>query len=117
VVVDFHKKRLPVGPPPEMKLSQAEVVEELKQAGFRLEKQLSFLPYQYYLVFTRRFFSKKSLKARGSSSSSSASLRLPYVRDLTRPEARAQLNLPRRAQADNRARAIPRVHPPAGEPG
>jgi ubiquinone/menaquinone biosynthesis C-methylase UbiE len=51
VVVDFHKRELPVGPPPAMKLSAAEVETELKAAGFRLVRSLDILPHQYFLVF------------------------------------------------------------------
>ena len=51
VIVDFYKKPLPVGPPESMKLSEEQVVAELKAAGFRKTKSLDFLPYQYFLVF------------------------------------------------------------------
>lgn len=54
VVVDFHKRELPVGPPPAMKLSAEEVVAEFAQAGFGLSKRVELLPYQYFLVFARR---------------------------------------------------------------
>ena len=54
VVIDFYKKDLPVGPPPEMKLSEDEVISELQQAGFALAKRLDILPYQYFLFFERR---------------------------------------------------------------
>jgi ubiquinone/menaquinone biosynthesis C-methylase UbiE len=54
VVVDFFKKELPVGPPPPMKLSDDEVVAELKAAAFTLTKRLDILPYQYYLFFEKR---------------------------------------------------------------
>ncbi len=54
VLVDFHKKPLPVGPPPEMKLSEQTVIAEFKQAGFKLQRRFDVLPYQYFLVFTRR---------------------------------------------------------------
>ncbi|MBZ5729098.1 MAG: class I SAM-dependent methyltransferase [Acidobacteriia bacterium] len=54
VVVDFYKKDLPVGPPPEMKLSEDEVIAELRAAGFTLAKRLDILPYQYYLFFEKR---------------------------------------------------------------
>lgn len=54
VVIDFYRKRLPVGPPPEMKLSQEQVIAELRDAGFKLRRSFGFLPYQYFLVFTRR---------------------------------------------------------------
>jgi predicted methyltransferase len=51
VVIDFHKRELPVGPPPEHKLSRDFVVDEMKQAGFRLADEKTFLPYSYFLVF------------------------------------------------------------------
>ena len=54
VVIDFYKKALPVGPPPSMKLSEEEVVAELRDAGFALTNRLDILPYQYYLFFARR---------------------------------------------------------------
>ncbi|MGA2268180.1 MAG: class I SAM-dependent methyltransferase [Bryobacteraceae bacterium] len=54
VVVDFFKKELPVGPPPSMKLSEEEVIAELKAAGFTFTKRLDILSYQYYLFFGKR---------------------------------------------------------------
>ncbi len=53
VVIDFHKKALPVGPPVHAKLTPDEVTAEFQAAGFRLVRQLDFLPYQYFLVFQR----------------------------------------------------------------
>jgi ubiquinone/menaquinone biosynthesis C-methylase UbiE len=53
VVVDFYKKPLPIGPPPEMKLSEDQVTAEFKKAGFRLARKQSFLGYQYFLEFRR----------------------------------------------------------------
>jgi ubiquinone/menaquinone biosynthesis C-methylase UbiE len=54
VVIDFHTKPLPVGPPPAMKLSDEQVIAEFKKAGFSLSKRLDTLPYQYFLFFDRR---------------------------------------------------------------
>jgi arsenite methyltransferase len=54
VVIDFHKKDLPVGPPPSMKLSEQEVATELEQAGFAVVQRLDILPYQYFVVFKKR---------------------------------------------------------------
>jgi ubiquinone/menaquinone biosynthesis C-methylase UbiE len=51
VIIDFHKKETAVGPPMEMRLSREEVVREFEQDGFRLTKEHTFLPYQYFLVF------------------------------------------------------------------
>jgi len=50
-IVDFHKRPLPVGPPPEAKLDREVVVAEMEKAGFRLAAEPTFLPYQYFLVF------------------------------------------------------------------
>jgi ubiquinone/menaquinone biosynthesis C-methylase UbiE len=52
VIVDYKKKQLPVGPPPEMKMAKKEVIAELQAGGFKLAKEHDFLPYQYFLVFT-----------------------------------------------------------------
>jgi len=51
VVVDFHKRELPVGPPLRMKLADSEVIGELAQAGFKLVRRVDSLPYQYMLEF------------------------------------------------------------------
>jgi arsenite methyltransferase len=53
VVVDFYKKQLPIGPPPEMKLTEDQVKSEFKKAAFRFTKKQSFLEYQYFLEFRR----------------------------------------------------------------
>jgi arsenite methyltransferase len=54
VDIDFHKKEMPLGPPLAMKLSRAQVESELASVGFRLAQHHDFLPYQYFLVFTKR---------------------------------------------------------------
>ena len=52
VIVDFHKKPLPVGPRSVAnKISGEDVKKEFKEAGYHLTKSLDFLPYQYYLEF------------------------------------------------------------------
>ena len=51
VMIDFHKKELPVGPPPQMKIAREELVKQIVGNGFRLAKEHTFLPYQYFLVF------------------------------------------------------------------
>ncbi len=53
VIIDFFKKKLPVGPPESMKLSEEQVVEELKAAGFEKAEAHMFLPYQYFLEFRK----------------------------------------------------------------
>ena len=52
VMIDFHKRDLPVGPPVEMKIAREDLVREMEANGFRLAAEHTFLPYQYFLVFT-----------------------------------------------------------------
>jgi len=54
VMIDFHKRELPVGPPLAMKIAREDLVKQMEGAGFRLAAEHTFLPYQYYLVFTIR---------------------------------------------------------------
>jgi ubiquinone/menaquinone biosynthesis C-methylase UbiE len=51
VMIDFHKKDLPVGPPTPMKIAREELIQQMESSGFRLAKEYTFLPYQYFLVF------------------------------------------------------------------
>jgi len=51
ILIDFHKRDLPVGPPPSMKIAREEVLQQITAAGFQLEAEHTFLPYQYFLVF------------------------------------------------------------------
>lgn len=51
VVLDYKKEQLPVGPPPEMKMAREEVIRGMEAGGFKLKKEHTFLPYQYFLVF------------------------------------------------------------------
>ena len=52
VMIDFHKKELPVGPPVNMKISREDMLKQMEGAGYKLLKEHTFLPYQYFLVFT-----------------------------------------------------------------
>jgi ubiquinone/menaquinone biosynthesis C-methylase UbiE len=52
VIVDYHKRDTGGGPPLEMRLAREDVVKEFERAGFRLAREHTFLPYQYFLVFT-----------------------------------------------------------------
>ena len=54
VVIDYRKEKLPVGPPPEMKMAREEVLREMEANGFKLAQEHTFLPYQYFFVFTAR---------------------------------------------------------------
>jgi predicted methyltransferase len=51
VMIDFHKKDLPIGPPPQMKIAREDLIKQMEKNGFRLIKEHTFLPYQYFLVF------------------------------------------------------------------
>jgi ubiquinone/menaquinone biosynthesis C-methylase UbiE len=59
-LIDFYKRQLPIGPPPEMKIDRAEAIREFKAAGFRLEQEHRFLPYQYFLIFKRNDAPRRS---------------------------------------------------------
>ncbi len=54
VHIDFQKRDLPIGPPLEMKIAREELVRQMAAAGFSLSAEHTFLPYQYFLVFTVR---------------------------------------------------------------
>ena len=51
VMIDFHKKELPFGPPINMKIAREDLIKQMEASGFRLTKEHTFLPYQYFLVF------------------------------------------------------------------
>lgn len=51
VMIDFHKKDLPVGPPLTMKIAKEDLVKQMEAQGFERVKEHTFLPYQYFLVF------------------------------------------------------------------
>ena len=51
--VDFHAGGLPVGPPPEHKVSREAFLEAAAAAGLEVAREETFLPYQFLLVFSR----------------------------------------------------------------
>lgn len=51
VMIDFHKKDLPVGPPLAMKIARKDLITQMEVHGFRVVREHTFLPYQYFLVF------------------------------------------------------------------
>jgi ubiquinone/menaquinone biosynthesis C-methylase UbiE len=51
VMIDFQKKELPLGPPLAMKIAREDLVKQMEANGFRLAREHTFLPYQYFLVF------------------------------------------------------------------
>lgn len=54
VMIDFHKRDLPVGPPLAMKISREDLIAQMAAHGFALAREHTFLPYQYFLVFEPR---------------------------------------------------------------
>lgn len=51
VMIDFHKRDLPVGPPAAMKIAREDLLKQMLANGFELAAEHTFLPYQYFLVF------------------------------------------------------------------
>lgn len=51
VMIDFHKRELPVGPPPGMKIAREDLIKQMESHGFQVAAEHTFLPYQYFLVF------------------------------------------------------------------
>jgi ubiquinone/menaquinone biosynthesis C-methylase UbiE len=53
-IIDFHsKKGIPgVGPPRRHRVPERRLIKEVQSAGFVLAEKHSFLPYQYFLIFT-----------------------------------------------------------------
>jgi len=49
-VIDFRIDS-PYGPPPSARISPDRVKEEMRRAGYVLDREHGFLPYQYFLVF------------------------------------------------------------------
>jgi len=52
--VDFHEGELPVGPPPEHKVSRAAFLAAAAEAGLEVADEKTFLPYQYFVLLRRR---------------------------------------------------------------
>ena len=54
IIIDYKKRQLPVGPPPEMKMTRREVIAELEAGGFKLVKDHKCLENQYFLIFATK---------------------------------------------------------------
>lgn len=52
-IIDFRPEA-PSGPPKHTRIAQKNVAEEMALAGYRLDEEHGFLPYQYFLVFAPR---------------------------------------------------------------
>jgi len=51
-IVDYRKGQ-PLGPPEELRIDVPQLREELEAAGYRFEAEHTFLPNQYFVVFSR----------------------------------------------------------------
>lgn len=51
-IIEFRPDNMSPGPPPDIRLSPKQVIEELDAAGFRLVKKFEFLPREYFLIFS-----------------------------------------------------------------
>jgi ubiquinone/menaquinone biosynthesis C-methylase UbiE len=54
IMIDFHKRDLPVGPPTSMKIAREDLITQMQTHGFEVAAEHTFLPYQYFLVFKVR---------------------------------------------------------------
>ena len=51
--VDFHRRATPVGPPQEHRVAREDFVREAAAAGFQIDRELSFLEDQYFVLLRR----------------------------------------------------------------
>ena len=51
VMIDFHKRDLPFGPPTAMKIAREDLIAQMEEHGFEVAGEHAFLPYQYFVVF------------------------------------------------------------------
>ncbi len=49
-IIDFTPES-PEGPPPEHRISKTNLEQEMNEAGYKLDKEITLLPYQYFLIF------------------------------------------------------------------
>lgn len=54
-IISFNmREEIPGAPPPHRRVPRAQIIAESEEAGFVLEAEYFFLPYQYFLVFVKR---------------------------------------------------------------
>ncbi len=53
-LIDFHEGDLPVGPPPEHRVTRAQIDRAVAAAGLTLVAEPTLLPYQHFLLLERR---------------------------------------------------------------
>lgn len=49
-IVDFHGGELPIGPPPDHRVSRETFLEDAEAAGLAVTREETFLPYQYFFL-------------------------------------------------------------------
>lgn len=54
VNIDYHAGESPVGPPPEHRIARERFVAIGRSAGYEVDRELEFLPYQYFFVLQPR---------------------------------------------------------------
>jgi arsenite methyltransferase len=52
IMIDFQKKDSPVGAPMEMRIAREDLIKQMEANGFKIAQEHTFLPYQYFLIFT-----------------------------------------------------------------
>lgn len=58
-IVDFHATETPVGPPVNTRVDRDTAIREALLAGFKIESEYDFLPYQYFLIFKKNAIGDK----------------------------------------------------------
>ncbi len=56
-IVDFHRRKTPMGPPLPMRISEDDLIELARVSGWMIRRRYDFLPHQYFLElipFTER---------------------------------------------------------------
>ena len=53
-IVDYQKHETPYGPPLSMRIDRKEIIKEITGAGYKLDAEFFFLPYQYFIVFKKQ---------------------------------------------------------------
>jgi predicted methyltransferase len=53
VVIDFFKGAPPPGLPAQQQITEAAITQDLNSAGFHFVQRLTFLPYQFFVIFQR----------------------------------------------------------------
>lgn len=65
-LVDFHEGELPVGPPPEHRVTRGQIDQAVAAAGLRVVAELGLLPYQHFLLLARQEAREALASAPGS---------------------------------------------------